>query len=326
MITLYAKKNNQLEAKELTNGNLFDNNLVWIDLLKPSLEERTAIENLAGCALPSAIEAQEIEPSNRLYVEKNNCYMTMSATAIKDDNVLESGNITFVLTDKYLISLRSVDNKSFPMMNKWQDKFLTKDIKPEGILVGVLEGIVAITADRLENTEDKLAKLSYSTFSKASNSKTIQQQGGLRGILQEIGNTGDLLVRTRNSLEGCEKIIEFLCVENINKLDADDVKRLKISTHDIRSLIRHSDFLEQQVTFSLDAAVGMITIAQNDVFNWFSVIATIFMPPTLIASIYGMNFKFIPELSWHGGYLFAIFFMIFAAVVPLWVIRRKGWF
>jgi magnesium transporter len=145
-------------------------------------------------------------------------------------------------------------------------------------------------------------------------------------VLRTIGREGDLTSRVRDSLLGLDRLLSYFA--NVLQQRKDDKllrERIKAASRDVRSLADHVNYLANQITFLLDATLGMINIEQNAIIKFFSVVAVIFLPPTLIASIYGMNFHSMPELSWPWGYPLAIVLMVASAVLPVWVFRRRGW-
>jgi magnesium transporter len=151
-------------------------------------------------------------------------------------------------------------------------------------------------------------------------------EGELQAVLRGVGLAGDLLSKIRDSLAGLDRIIAYIGAQAADR-EARDVKmRIEVIQRDLRSLAEHAGFQAQRVGFLLNATLGVISVEQNTVVKSFTVAATVFFPPTLIASIYGMNFDVMPELHWAFGYPAALGLMALSAVLPLWYFRWRGWF
>ena len=185
----------------------------------------------------------------------------------------------------------------------------------------MLEAIVDRLADILEHAGRGIDDISRSIFRRDAGSTRDFQT-----ILEQIGRKGDLTSNMRDSLLTLERLVGFLSHASLQRKSAKDVRdRIKTLSRDIRSLLDHASFLSQKITFLLDATLGMINIEQNATIKIFSIAAVIFMPPTVIASIYGMNFKYMPELDWSLGYPAAIALMVISAIMPYAYFKRKGW-
>ena len=147
----------------------------------------------------------------------------------------------------------------------------------------------------------------------------------LRAVMQRIGRAGDLVSKSRESLISLNRFLSFVQQSGALELPHELRSRFRTLTHDVMALSDHASFLNTKSSFLLEATLGLINSEQNDIIKIFSVAAVVFLPPTLIASIYGMNFHFIPELDWPFGYPLAILLMVFSAVVPYWLFKRRGW-
>ena len=292
---------------------------VWIDLLEPTASELRAIEARFGIEVPTREEMQEIELSSRLYDEDGALFMTVTILnrAATDDP--ESAAVTFILAKKTLITLRYADPVPFKTFTRRVKRSPGLASSSDAVLLGLLEQIVDRLADIMEISVADLEKISNAVFSKEGNGSDQDHHENLR----RIGRAGNLASKAKDSLLNLNRMALFLNTQARFKKDAK--VRLKTLSRDIVSITEHANFVANKVTFLLDATLGMINLEQNNIIKIFSVAAAAFLPPTLIASIYGMNFQFMPELHWEYGYPLAIALMVLSAVGPLWYFKRKGW-
>lgn len=294
---------------------------VWIDLLSPTRDEERLVEGWTEIEVPTREEMQEIELSSRLYVEGRAMVMTMPIINKATTEAPESAAITFIIVDGRMITVRYVDPVPFSMFIRRISRNPAMIADGEKALMGLLEQIADRLADILEGATADLEALSRQVFVSADD----QPRGSkdLRRILQNVGRTGDLATRAKDSLLGLNRLLLFLSAQASFKKDARS--RIKTLMRDATSIAEHANFLSSKVSFLLDATLGLINIEQNNIIKIFSVAAVAFLPPTLIASIYGMNFQVMPELGWRFGYLWAIGLMLLSAIVPLWYFRRRKW-
>jgi magnesium transporter len=194
----------------------------------------------------------------------------------------------------------------------------------ETVFLALLEVIVDRLADIIERSGRTVTPISRSVF-QATDAKTSRSRD-YKSYLEIIGRTGDLISDIRDSLMTLDRVVGYYA-QHIVRLEGTEAQRgrVKTITRDIHSIGDHAGFLTGKITLLLDATLGMLSIEQNAIIKIFSVAAVVFLPPTLVASIYGMNYKFMPELSWHFGYPFAIGLMIASALLPYWFFKRQGW-
>ncbi len=303
---------------------------VWIDLLRPSNEEEASIERLAGLDVPTREEMQEIELSSRLYQEAGATFMTASVLSHTDSDDVIVSPMTFILVKDKLITVRYEDPRTFTAFVARGQRAGITCPGATGIATNLLEANVERLADVLERTAHDLEALSKDIFRYGS-SKAVGKPAGYNGtdfqkVLVQIGRKGDLVSNVRDSLISMRRLTAFfLTIFLDRKADRQVIDRLKTLARDLESLSDHATFESQKVNFLLDATLGMINIEQNGIIKIFSVAAVVFLPPTLVASIYGMNFDFMPELHWAVGYPFAIGLMILSAVLPYFYFKRRGW-
>lgn len=312
-----------LEIHEISAGNQeLIKEAVWIDLVSPTKEEEVFLERCLGSEIPTRDEMVEIELSSRLYREADTLYMTASMIAQSDSDEPAFDPVTFVLTPRQLITIRYINPQSFKLMISHLRKLDPDHRDAVSLLLELLDASVDRLADILELVGRHLDDYSKTIFHprKEDEIKLDYQQ-----LMQTIGANGDLHTKSRESLMSFNRLIAYLTQASSSRLDSDCQMRLSILTKDIASLSDHANFLSTKVNFLLDATLGMVNIEQNNIIKLFSVAAVIFLPPTLVASIYGMNFQFIPELSWRYGYLFSIGMILLAAWLPYKYFKYRKW-
>lgn len=303
------------------DGGAMPPSTVWIDLLSPTREEERLVEGWAEIEVPTREEMQEIELSSRLYMEGRAMVMTMPVINKATTEAPESAAVTFIVVDGRMITVRYVDPVPFSMFIRRISRNPAMVADGEKALMGVLEQIADRLADILEGATADLEALSRQVFLSADDHPRGSKD--LRRILQKVGRIGDLATRAKDSLLGLNRLLLFLSAQASFKKDARS--RIKTLMRDATSIAEHANFLSSKVSFLLDATLGLINIEQNNIIKIFSVAAVAFLPPTLIASIYGMNFQVMPELGWRFGYLWAIGLMLLSAIVPLWYFRHRKW-
>lgn len=322
MITLFHHEQGRLVQTQI-EGELgaLPADCVWVDLVNPISEDEHFIEKLLDIEVPTRDEMQEIETSSRLYVEGGALVMTMSVLNKPTSDEPEAASITFILVKNKLLTVRYVDPVPFGLFIQRikRQPFLVPS--GEQVLLGLLEQIAACLADILEASTADLEGLSRTIF--ASKDKADAGATNYKEAIQRIGHVGDLATKAKGSLLNLTRLLLFLAAQS--DINREAKERMKALMQDSNSIDEHARFLSAKVSFLLDATLGLINLEQNNIIKMFSVAAVAFLPPTLIASIYGMNFTYMPELKWHYGYPFALVLMILSAVLPFWFFRRKKW-
>lgn len=294
---------------------------VWIDLFSPSKIEEQEVEQYLDSSIPSREDMIEIELSSRLYKEKSALFMTALMIAQSDSPDPKLEPVTFVLTDEQLITVRYVESQTFKLFTA-QVKKMTGDQKDAiTLLMTLLEAAIDRLADILESIGNRLELFSKKIFRPHDATQKLNYQA----LLQDIGANGELNTKARESLVTFNRLVLFFSQTAHTRISPEGVARLETLSKDVLSLSDHANFLSAKVNFLLDATLGMVSIEQNNIIKIFSVAAVIFLPPTLVASIYGMNFHFMPELSWKYGYLFATGMILFAAWVPYKYFKHRKW-
>jgi magnesium transporter len=301
---------------------------VWLDLFNPTPEEDAFVERALGISLPSREEMQEIEMSARLYNEGGAEFMTITAIAMLDSDEPVTTPITFVLKGANLATIRFAEPKAFPtVVARAQRPNAVACSTGELVMLSLIEALIDRMADTLERVAADIEVISRSVFRHKSRNGRPTKSRDLAATIEQIGSNGDLLTKLRESLVSLNRLLSYHSAGG-----ADDKRALKEVRARIKSLHRdavalsdQSNFLSNKTNFLLDATLGLINLEQNQIIKIFSIVAVVLMPPTLVASIYGMNFAHMPELNWTLGYPAALLLMAVAAVVPLLWFKREGW-
>jgi magnesium transporter len=299
-------------------------NCVWIDLLQPTSEEDKFVEDALAIDIPTRAEMREIEPSNRFYQERGAYFMTASIVHNVEQGIPQITPVTFILAGDRLVTVRYTEPKAFPLYMQRVEKGDAPCTAGPSIMVGLLDAIVHRMADLVERIQDEVDRLAQSVFDLRGGQQTRNRR--LDVLLKRIGKAGEFTARAEDSATSLSRLSLFFVQATQDREDDPRIRqRIKASLRDINSLMDHTKFLSQRISFILDATLGMINIEQNQIIKLFSVMAVILLPPTLVASVYGMNFKHMPELDWVLGYPWALGLMFLAALGPVIYFRRKGW-
>jgi magnesium transporter len=300
--------------------------VVWIDMISPSVEDERLVERLMGFNVPTREDMQEIEMSSRTYDEAGVLFLTapVLATSLEDKTV--SAPVSFVLAGNRLVTVRYHEPYSFVRFVESAARQVQGCSTGQAVLIGLLETIVDRLADILEGQGRVQADISKSIFVPKRSAKTGAK---LSDVLLQIGASEETNGMAGESLVAIQRLSGFLTARGAPKAAikglVQDKVRLKTLLRDTASLQDYAGTQKQKLVFLLDATLGMINIQQSDIIKVFSVVAFVFLPPTLIASIYGMNFHFMPEIDWHWGYPLALGLMVLSAILPYAYFKRKGW-
>jgi magnesium transporter len=298
---------------------------VWIDLLDPSAEETHAVEVALGIELPTRKDIEEIEVSSRLYVERHTVFMTVTVMRRTDTPQPTTTSVTFVYQPRRLVTLRFTEMTPFSAFESKFRKAPAAFATAQKVFMGILDEIIDRVADILESVGSDLAVVSASIFADEARSDK-QAAVDYTAALTRIGRNGERAANARESLVSIGRLLTFVGESSPNVVGETLDEHWRTMRRDVLALSDHATFLSNKVNFFLDATLGRINIEQSNIIKLFSVLAVIFLPPTLIASVYGMNFVHMPELAWLFGYPFALFLILLAAVLPYWFFKRRGWF
>jgi magnesium transporter len=322
MLTIYDSSGKGL--KQHDPAEPMTGNTIWIDLLQPTAEEDKFVEELLGVDIPTRAEMREIEPSNRFYQEKGAYFMTSSVVYNVEAPIPLSTPVTFILAGDRLVTVRYAEPKAFPLYLQRVDKGDAPCATGAFIMTGLIEALIHRMADLIERIQDDVDKIAQAVFEVRGGAQTRNRR--LDVLLKGTGKAGDITARAEESATSVNRLLHFFVHATHERGDDPRVRqRIKAAQRDITSLLDHTRFLSGRIAFLLDATLGSISNEQNQIIKLFSVMAVVLLPPTLIASIYGMNFHHMPELDWEFGYPWALLLMVIVAIVPVIYFRRKGW-
>ena len=297
---------------------------VWIDLLQPTIEEDQKVQQFVGAPVPTKSDPDYTEPPEAHYSENGVRYLHALFISEPEDTPDITG-VTFVMAPATLVTVRYDPVETFDLFSQKLCKTSPgQALYPDAIAVGLINTGLNRSARALSKAGESLDKIASAVFrakGDQSNRNKIYSD-----TLWALGREDEKVSNLRESMVSVERLLLFLLGEGGAEKAPKGVREAtKTALRDLQSLEEDASFKAQKVQFLLDATLGLINLAQNDIIKLFSVLAVIFMPPTVIASIYGMNFKEMPELEWHYGYPLAIFIMICAAVLPYVFFRWKKW-
>ena len=323
MLSVYIPRGATLERVVIDPGMTLPDEAVWIDLVTPTVQEDKLVEQLLGIAVPTREEMQEIEVSSRLYLENGARYMTATLMCQSDTAVPKTTPVTFILSSHRLATVRYDDPRPFAIVEHKLARTCPPKVSGELVLMDLLDAVIDRSADILERIGAEVDQVSHSIFEPEEEST----RPSYNDVLKALGRKGDLTSKVRESLVSIGRLLLFLANEAESmKWPKDTRAQLQSMQRDTMSLSDHVTFLSNKITFLLDALLGIVSIQQNDIIKIFSIAAVVFMPPTLVASIYGMNFHHnMVELDWELGYPFALFLMVLFAVLPLLFFKWKKW-
>lgn len=323
MLTVYSLNEGTIVAQCILVEAALPERPLWIDLYEPTMAEEALVEAAMMIDVPTPDEMREIETSSRLYRDGAALVMTASILFNVETPVPETHAITFILVNGTLITVRYAEPQPFRIFPARLQARPELSVSAEMTLVGLLDAIIDRLADALEMVDNTAGLLSKAIFARFD--KEIPRAGDHRRQLEEIGLNSIRCSKVDESLVAVSRLLTFLDA-NLRQTGNKDVRlRIKDLQRDVLSLSAYVERLSEKLQLLLDATLGMINIRQNAIMQVFSVVAVVFMPPTLIASIYGMNFEVMPELSWPWGYPAALGCIVASAILPYVLFKRRGW-
>lgn len=303
---------------------------IWLDLLDPTPQEERLVEQTLGVDVPTREEMREIESSNRLYEERGALYMTVTIVTGIDTEAPESAQVTFIITGPKLVTNRYVDPLPFRRFMTYAQTRPAISSSPALLLSGLLESIINRVADVIERVGADLDATSTSVFAAPRRRRAASRD--YRPVLERIAQSGVLISKTRESLVSLGRMLAFIQQAPLSQpsdggqqLSQEVRSRFRTLSRDVLAMSDHASFLGTKVQFILDAVLGLVTINQNDILKIFSVVTVFLLPPTVIASFYGMNFDRIPWLQAQWGPWAALGMMLASSLVPYLIFKRRGW-
>ena len=322
MLSVYIPRGTSLERVTVESGEALPDGAVWLDLIRPTLHEDSTVTQSLGIELPTREEMQEIELSSRLYIENGARFMTAMLMSHSDTLTPKATPVTFILAGHRLATVRYDEPRPFAIVGHKLARHCPPHITGEIVLMDLLDAVIDRAADILERIGAEVDHISHTIFEPEDSAGPISYND----VLKELGRKGDLTSKVRESLVSVGRLVLFLTNESEGLKWTKDIRaQLKSMQRDVTSLTDHASYITNKVTFLLDAMLGVVNIQQNNIIKIFSVAAVVLMPPTLIASIYGMNFKHMPELELHYAYPITLVAMVLAAILPYMFFKWKKW-
>ncbi len=314
MITTFIPQQGRLEQQQAESKEELRREAVWIDVIAPTEEERQWIAEVYGQLLPTPDEVVEIEASARFYHDEDGLHIHAYFLHEFEDRA-RNVTVAFTLNQGRLFTLHDVDLSTFRVFRMRARRQIGLASDAMSIMLNLFETKVELLADSLERLQAGLEVLSQSLFSK--------EETDMGEMLTRLAANEDVNGTARLSMMDNQRALSFLLRRG--ELEPDQSQQLREALRDIESLIAHSTFLYEKVNLLMDATMGMINIEQNKIIKIFSIAAVVFLPPTLVASIYGMNFEHMPELHWLWGYPMALTIIVAFGIAPIWYFKRRGW-
>jgi magnesium transporter len=313
----------RLEQQLVQPGEPLPPDALWIDLVEPTREEDRRVEAHLGLSIPTREDMEDIEPSELLYSENGARYMT-ARLLFNAETEPDLAGVTFIVKGNTLVTVRYDEPRAFAMFANRAGKPGGCGPTAEAVLAGLIETVIDRAAEVLQKVGGKIDGISSSVFEKRATG--ARRSADYQETLRALGRFGDLISKARESLVSIERVLLFLSVSyRATRVPIELREQVRTTLRDLQSLEEHATFQSSKISFLLDATLGLVNLEQNNIIKLFSVMAVVFMPPTLIASIYGMNFKHMPELEWLVGYPVAIVLMVVVAVAPYFFFRWKRW-
>ena len=326
MLNIFTLNNGRLFQEEIESlEELSQFQPIWVDLESPTRDEKRWVSQYYGLSIPADAMDEDIEESARFYEEDNGELHIRSDFLIDDHDEPRSVRVAFILnltnpdlrSKGVLFSIHDEDVPVFRLLRLRARRApgLIEDARE--VLLALFDADAEYSADTLEGIYDALEKVSTQVLSGEVTDERASE------VLGAIARQEDLNSRIRRNVMDTRRAVSFMMRSKM--LNAEQFEEARQILRDIESLDSHTAFLFDKINFLMDATVGFININQNKIIKIFSVASVALLPPTLIASIYGMNFKYMPELDWTLGYPYVLALMLASALGPMWYFRKRGW-
>lgn len=324
MLKVYRRQESTIQSQEMDLSAAIPVGALWIDILNPTDADLEGIEQQLGIEIPTKNEVWKNQVLNRQYVQDNIAYMAAAIITKIGTPYPDTSAVTFILSPKYLLTVRHINPTSFQNFGQRIQLPTEHFTNSTEVLEGLLEEIITRIAYNSEVVVQTLDEISHQIFCDA-----VLAEGGrspshlMKEILRRLGTAADLNSKINESLHSVSRMLSFF--RQIAPHHAEQDHNIDILITDAKALTNQCAFLSDKITFQLDALLGMINVEQNLIIKIFSVVTVFFLPPTLVSSLYGMNFHHMPELEWAMGYPLALMLMGLCAVIPYLYFRKKGW-
>ncbi len=314
MIYGFTLRNHRLDQLNIEADATTLNQAIWIDLLKPDDAEREQVESMYRQNLPEPEEVEEIEASARFFEDADGLHLH-SYFLHRQDKRISNSTVAFTLKDQRLFTLHDYELPAFRM-------FRLRARREQGLANDALSLMVTLFETKVEELADILEEV-QTALNAVSTQVLESNEASMEDAIDELARQEDINGKVRLCLMDTQRALTYLLRRaRLGSAQADEVREI---LRDVESLLPHNSFLFEKVNFLMDAAQGFISIEQNKIIKIFSIAAVVFLPPTMIASIYGMNFQLMPELSWEFGYPLAIGLMVLSGIAPYWYFKYRGW-
>jgi magnesium transporter len=325
VLTLHCEDGHKDVEVDLAASGLPDG-VVWVDMLQGTRDEIAFVERVTGVSIPTFDELSEIETSSRIYSVNGVLYLSTPMVSRNEVGEPVATPLGFVLSQNLLVTVRFEMSAVFRALH---ERAGTPDVvhpSATGAFVRLAEALVDRMADVLERVGAELETVSHRVFrDEHTKRRPAREDADLRGILRRLGRAGTLASKIRDSLLGTGRIVHYVRSLNLDWLPPEVKPHLDTLRQDINSLSDYHTYLTNKVQFLLDATLGLINIEQNNIIKVLTIVSVVGVPPTLVASMYGMNFKFMPELDWTYGYLWGLGLIVVSAIGPLLWFKLRGW-
>ncbi|MBU1323912.1 MAG: magnesium transporter CorA family protein [Alphaproteobacteria bacterium] len=320
MIRIHRRGEPGCRVLDAPFAGALDPDVLWIDLVAPTREEELSVETaLGGLPLPTREEMAAIEASSRFYRERGATYVTVDLLHRGDEEVPFLDPVTFVVTPGPLVTIRYFEPRPFAMLEAALERDEAACSTAPGLALHLFEMVIDRTSDVLSRSAARVQEVGEEIFAERGRATSFEP------FINRLGRARLANARLEQSLAGLMRAFVFLGLDDRVEKDVEARDHLASLTRDARSLTDHNHAVAASVDFQLNAALGLINIQQSSIIKIFSVAAVAFLPPTLIASIYGMNFDHMPELAWPWAYPAALVAMVVSAILPLAWFRKRGW-
>ncbi|MEI9994556.1 MAG: magnesium transporter CorA family protein [Rhizomicrobium sp.] len=323
MLKIYQQQNGGLKGMNLSEADPIPPDAVWLDLISPTNEERRKVNAMLGMEMPTRADMEEIEVSSRLYQEDGGIFLTALILSNMETDQPFADVVSFVLSQDKLATVRYIDPQPFKTFAARCERGSATPQRAEMVLMGLLDVIIDRMADVLERAGAEIETLSREIFQ--PHEGTVMQSKDFQNVLRRLGRKHDLTGKMRESLLSISRVLSFLTPAMEGKPNKEVRTHIKTLTRDVQSLQDHTGFLGGKLNYLLDATLGLINIDQNNIIKIMSVAAIVFLPPTLFASIWGMNFQNMPELHTAWGYPVALVMIVISGILPYVWFKRRGW-
>ena len=316
------------EVKVAIDSGALPAGVNWIDVMRPEPKEVAFLERLLGVRVPTLDNLSAIETSSRLYRDKDFLYMSMPMMVRATSGVAQTSPLGFILTRDYVLTVRYSPFKPCEDLHYAAVVENGRPADGPSAFISLLEAIIDHGSDELEKINSDLDSLSQVVFDQGGDKPRegpIKDTKNLRRLLGAIAGNGNLASKISDVLLGMSRMLPFVTAEAASYLSPEETAKIKSLTRDIASLNEYERGQTDRIQFLLDATLGLTNIEQNNIFRILTVVSVVGIPPTLVASMYGMNFKNMPELEWTYGYEWGLGLILVSALIPIIWFKRRGW-